>query len=176
MATPDTIIGIDPSIAACGVAIYQPGAPDVTAHTIRTSKRDGPDAFRITCIIARLEGLVGPRDPDADLREVVAIEVQHARGGRYGQAQAASTMRGPAAVRGAVVVWAHLRGAEVVEVQPSAANRALTGNTRASAAQMRAMALTRHGLKCTGHAADALGFALAGEAIVKMADRMEVAR
>jgi len=176
MATPDTIIGIDPSIAACGVAIYQPGAPDVTAHTIRTYPHHGTDADRIMRIICKLEGLVGPRDHDADLREVVAIEVQHARRGQWAQKFAADTMRGPAAVRGAVVVWAQLRGAEVVEVQPSAANRALTGNTRASAAQMRAMALTRHGLKCTGHAADALGFALAGEAIVKMADRMEAAQ
>lgn len=158
------------------MAIYQLGAGTVTVHTIRTSKRHGSDSDRLTRIACKLEGLVGPRDPDADIREVVAIEVQHARSGRCGRAQAASTMRGPAAVRGAVTHWARLRGAEVVEVQPGAVNRALTGNTKASAAQMKAMALHRFRLKCTEHSADALGFALAGVTRVAMADRVEAAK
>jgi len=136
------------------MVVYAPRADRVVAtQTVRTN-RNQSDADRVRDIISALNLLW--REQGEPLA-TVAVETQYA--GR-GPAQSASTMRGPATVRGAVMAWAWLSGLDVVEVAPHDAKRALTGKARASKQQMMGMATARYGLSVTEHEADALGMAL----------------
>jgi Holliday junction resolvasome RuvABC endonuclease subunit len=160
------VLGIDPSLTACGVALLQDGRiyPMHPPSIIRTKPSDGSDARRIGMI---LDALPGPEIPVA----VVAIETQHgAWGSTEGEirAKAASAQR-VAAVRGAVTGWAAQRGAEVVEVSPQEAKRRLTGNGKATKRQMVAAVRARFGVLVGQDAADAVGMALVAEGQAVMA-------
>ena len=155
------IIGIDPGLTT-GFASYAPETDEViSAVTLYTRPSDGSDADRLTKL-ARGLSLLLPM-PEG-MQVTLAIEVQHARSGPHAAKLSADTMRGPAAVRGMLMFLADQRGWKVVEVQPADANRALSGVSNPSGKQMVAMALQRYGVKCSQHAADAVGFALAGDA------------
>jgi len=157
------VLGIDPGIAATGVALIQGGrcyAPpqgmEVRPYIIRTSPRDGTDAERIATILEQLPDVV----PD-----IVAVETQH---GAWGSTEAevrskAASAARIAALRGAVGLWAQQGGAEVVEVSPQSAKKALTGSGRAKKPQMVRMVLSRLGVRVGSDAADACGIALFAE-------------
>ncbi|MCD6287468.1 MAG: crossover junction endodeoxyribonuclease RuvC [Anaerolineae bacterium] len=147
------IIGVDPGFT-CGLMAYDPRADNVMAHATVVTTADDGDARRIRQIIDALERFWADQ---GGILGTVAVEMQYA-GGR---AQSASTIRGPAAVRGAVIAWAWMEGLDVVEVTPQDAKRALVGHGRVGKKQMIAMARARYGVELTEHEADALGMALA---------------
>lgn len=167
------IIGVDPGLQRTGIALLDDGIL-VETKLIETVKDDGPETQRIQDIARAVHQYIADRPElhDADEPAIVAIESQHFQQVRHKHepterefkaeaAKAGDTIR-VAQVAGAVMAEAARFGLEVIEVSPSRAKKAVTGEQQASKEQVRHMVAATHHVdfdELSEHEADAIAVA-----------------
>jgi len=112
---------------------------------------------RVQALHLAIHALIHRERPD-----LVAYEAPHGE-------QNPQTFRKLAALEGAILAACARCGAPALDVQPSAAKAALAGDGRADKAAMIAAARQAFAADLRSHEADALGVALAAEAISRRA-------
>lgn len=124
------VMGIDPGLTRCGVGVVEGGVGRpldlVDVNVIRTSA-DQPIPVRLVTIERGIEAWIEEHRPDA-----VAVERVFARSD-------VSTVMGTAQASGIAMVVAARRGLPVALHTPSEVKAAVSGNGRASKAQVGAM-------------------------------------
>lgn len=162
------VVGVDPGTRRTGAALVWQGVP-LSATVWRWP--GGTDLGRTVdgCREAVEAAVVAAREtvPDAGA-VVVAVEVVTWRVSARQQACSGAML-------GAVSAAAARSGVELVQVSPAAAKLALAGRGNAGKAEMVAAVVRRYGEtllrgiegRARGDAADAVGIALAGEALLR---------
>jgi crossover junction endodeoxyribonuclease RuvC len=148
------VLGIDPGLTRCGVGVVEGGVGRpltlVDVNVLRTSA-DQPVATRLVTIEKGLDAWLDDYRPDA-----VAVERVFAR-------SASSTIMGTAQASGIALVVAARRGLPIALHTPSEVKAAVSGNGRASKAQVGAMVTRILRLEAPpkpADAADALALAI----------------
>ncbi|NQW32547.1 MAG: crossover junction endodeoxyribonuclease RuvC [Actinomycetales bacterium] len=148
------VLGIDPGLTRCGVAVIDglPGRP-VTAHFVGviTTAADGELADRLTALHAELTGLIDKYSP-----EVIAIE-------RVFSQQNVRSAMSTAQAAGVGLLLAGQRGIRVGMHTPTEVKAAVTGNGRADKKQVTLMVTKIAQLQAVpkpADAADALAIAI----------------
>lgn len=164
-------IGIDPGLARCGYAVW-PGTrsytltPEMVGYW-RTDPGMGLDSKRIEAL-ARAAGALFHVWGGHNL--LLALETQHIRPDL--PAGVGRSVLQVAQVAGAIRGVAETLGIPVVDVSPQRAKLALTGKGDATKEEMLTAVERQYGLRLARsaeHAADALGIAIAGETLRRMA-------
>ena len=147
------VIGIDPGLTTTGFGAVRTGAgsPDVRAVGVIRTDAGLPTATRLAVLYQDIEDLVEEVRP-----EVMAVERVFVNRNRL-----TATQVGRAS--GVILLAAARAGLEVFEYSPSAIKAIVTGDGRASKAQVQQMVARRLGLRKApkpADAADALAIAL----------------
>jgi Holliday junction resolvasome RuvABC endonuclease subunit len=151
------VIGIDPGLAACGMAVVM-GEKCLGAATWKHGPAEGTDEERGAAYVQDLYRLGGFEEAP-----ILACESQftapRGTGAEWMSQQQVTLIRGM--LSGAAAAW----GWRVLSVTPAEAKRALTGRGNADKGAMCRMAQSRFNLPTTPseHIADALGVALAAQ-------------
>lgn len=130
------VLGIDPGtqVAGYGALVLRPeGAVLLAAGTMRARRTDAPHV-RLGAMLDQIEEILARLKPN-----VVVVESAFA-----GENIQSAIRVGES--RGLALAAAARRGAEVIEVAPASAKRALTGNGRANKEQVARMVANELGL------------------------------
>lgn len=171
-------VGVDPGLAHCGLALLE-GNELLETRLLTTVKEDGDEAQRIqdlaTAFYLFVDGLGERVSGDNTILAIESLhfqQVRHAgepseRDFRAEAGKAARTIR-TAQVAGAIMAVAARFGLEVIEVAPSRAKRAVTGEQKASKQQVQRMVEAMYGTDgLSEHEADAVAVATAARDILK---------
>ncbi|MCF8025545.1 MAG: crossover junction endodeoxyribonuclease RuvC [Desulfobacteraceae bacterium] len=151
-----TLLGIDPGLAATGIAVVEGSGMSVTGYsygTIRTDAKD-PVACRLNRIFNELIKILDQVSPDAVMVEDVFSLPRYPKSGiTLGQ------------VTGVILLAGYRNAAPVLEIAVREVKQVLTGNGNAGKKQLEANVRQRLGhpepIK-PSHASDALALALVG--------------
>lgn len=150
------IIGIDPGLAATGIGLVTGMNTRVKAYSygsIYTSSKI-PQAERLNLIYSRIVGVVQAEKPDLMvIEDAFSLDKYPKSGINLGK------------VMGVVLLAGCQAGLPVMEIQVREAKRIITGNGKATKAQLEAAvrnALNQSAVIRPFHASDALGLALVG--------------
>lgn len=151
-----TIVGIDPGLAATGIAVVEGAGDAVTRYAYGTIQTDSKQRLprRLNRIFEALAGTLESSRPDVMVVEDVFFLPRYPKSGiTLGQ------------VTGIVLLAAHRAGVRVEEIAVREVKQILTGNGNAGKRQLEACVRNRldHPEPITpAHCSDALALALAG--------------
>ena len=147
------VIGIDPGLTTTGYGVVRTGAgsPDVRAAGVIRTDAGLPTSRRLAVLYQDIGELVEEARPQVMAVERVFVNRNRLTATQVGQAS------------GVILLAAARAGLEVFEYSPSAVKAIVTGDGRASKAQVQQMVARRLGLREApkpADAADALAIAL----------------
>ena len=130
------VLGIDPgtSVAGYGAVVLRPEGPVLLAAGTMRAKRGDAAPRRLGTMLDKIEDILDRLKPN-----VVVVESAFA-----GENVQSAIRVGEG--RGLALACAARRGAEVIEVAPASAKRAITGNGRADKEQVAQMVANELGL------------------------------
>ena len=149
-----TIIGVDPGLAAAGVAVLVLGGREVEVVFVETKKTSPktPISERLNAIGSWFTGVLATHRPARASVEEIFTHGRHP-----------ATAAVMAQARGVILAACGAAGVEVVEYAPRRVKQAITGSGRASKEQVQKMVrrhLGQEELPSDEHIADAAALAL----------------
>lgn len=147
------VIGIDPGLTTTGFGVVRTsaGSPDVRAAGVIRTDAGLPTSTRLAVLYKDIGELIEEVRPEVIAVEQVFVNRNRLTATQVGQAS------------GVILLAAARAGLEVFEYSPSAVKAIVTGDGRASKAQVQQMVARRLGLRKApkpADAADALAIAL----------------
>jgi len=147
------VIGIDPGLTTTGFGVVRTdaGSPDVRAAGVIRTEAGLPTSTRLAVLYQDIGELIEEARPEVMAVERVFVNRNRLTATQVGQAS------------GVILLAAARAGLEVFEYSPSAVKAIVTGDGRASKAQVQQMVARRLGLRKApkpADAADALAIAL----------------